>query len=107
MAWLGIYPRNLNETINKFFNSCVAYWTVFILICAIPFGLGYIFENWSIHVKQSLSAFKMIVAVMQAIGMFLSIGVKMREIKKFHFKFQDIVDRCEFNGQQTGIFVVE
>lgn len=93
MAWLGINSHHLNEPTNEFFKSFAAYWTFSIMVLAIITSFWYVSENWAIHVKPSLGAFKIAFAGIQSSGMFLTIGMKMSKIKTLHLKLQDIVDQ--------------
>lgn len=93
MSWLGLYSHHLNEPTNEFFKSFVALWTFFIMVLAIITSFWYMLDNWSIHVKQSLGAFKIAFAGIQSGGMFLSIGMKMGAIKTLHLKLQEIIDK--------------
>lgn len=108
MAWFGIYSHNLNEPSNEFFGSFATYWTLVSMVLAILSSAWYILENRTIHVKESLGAFKIAFAAFQSTGMFLSFGMKLRDIKALHLKLQQIVDKgniCVFKAFWLNILI--
>lgn len=96
MSWCGIYSDHLKEPSNEFFKSFATYWTLVSMVLAIVSSAWYIVENRTIHVKESLGAFKIAFAAFQSTGMFLSIGMKMIDIKALHLELQKIVDKGDW-----------
>lgn len=65
MRWLGIYSRDLSETINRIFKTFGAYRILGAMtICVIGCGV-YIRNFWSIDVKAALGALKILSAGIQ------------------------------------------
>lgn len=92
MVWLDIYSRHLTEATKKIYKSFGIYYISCAMIATFITSWLYIREMWSIDVKTSLDAVKIIFAAIQCWGMFLNIGFKMNETKTFHIRMQEIVD---------------
>lgn len=90
MSCLGIHTPNLTERSNRYFKSFVAHWIWIDMILCVIACSWFIIKNKN-DIK-SLGAAKLAVACIECTGMFVSIGLKMNQIKVFHLKLQKIVD---------------
>lgn len=98
MAILGIYS---NETKNEFFKSPVAIFILFILsVFAITSTGIYAYKNIQ-QFDDALQAIYVSIAGIQCVGMYVTVGRKMREIKTLQFELQKIVD--EGVSLETGL----
>lgn len=95
MSWLGIYSYRLTELTGEFFKSISTYCIFVALISVVITSWLYCIEHWSDDVKSALDAFKIVFSALQCIGMYLSIGLKMIQIKMIHLKLQRIVDESK------------
>lgn len=92
MARLGINSYCLRSLKNEFFHSIPAFCITFITIaftiisCAV-----FIYENIS-NYESVIDAAMCGFAGMQGCGMFISIGLNMKNVKALHLKLQEIVD---------------
>lgn len=100
MAWLGIHSYHLTEPTNEFFNSIFTYINLLIIIVLFLISsVLYVYQNET-NFKIMIQIFLVIVAGFQYGGMFISIGIKMKNIKILHLKLQEIVD----GGKVINIF---
>lgn len=92
MSWLGIYSHHLTDLTGEFFKSIATYCIFIALISVVITSWLYCIKNWETDVKSALDAFKIVFSALQCIGMYVSIGLKMIQIKILHLKLQKIVD---------------
>lgn len=97
MSWVGIHSQNLHEPTNEFFKSIGAY---YVLFCAMSFTI----ISSAVFVYRHASNFELIsepclivIAGIQNVGMFTSIGFNVKQIKILHIKLQKIVDASKIN----------
>lgn len=97
MRWAGIHSKDLHKPTNEFFKSFATY---YILFSVISFTIGssavYIYKN-STHFEMVSEPILIVIAGLQAGGMFLSVGLNMKKIKILHIKLQEIVDESMSN----------
>lgn len=92
MMPLGLYSRHLTSGKNEVFTSFAAYFITFCML-SVPIATWlYIRKNWSTDVKSSFGAIKITSGGMQCLGLFVSVGLKLNQVKKLHLKLQEIVD---------------
>lgn len=91
MVWLGLYSYRLNESINEFFYSKSTYYVLINMIFTLISSATYIYQT-SYQVEVTLQLWLIIIGGVQCVGMFLSIGCQMKQVKALHLKFQEIVD---------------
>lgn len=84
MTWLDIYSHNLLDTTNEFFESFGSYFIVINLIMAFYGSAAFAEQNWSVLLKETLGALKICIAMIQSVGSFGNIGLKMENIKALH-----------------------
>lgn len=93
MAKMGIYSPNFADNSINLYKSIVRHIITFILLTIILASGPYAMKNASVDIKSTLNSCKMIVAGIQSIGTFLSLGFKMNKTKEFHLKMQEIIDK--------------
>lgn len=91
MAQLGIHSK---EPTNQFYRSPRVYLILGALVSGIISSTLDMFNNSS-NFTRKLDAILMIVALSQAVGMFLNYGLKMTKINALYLEFQSIVDKGE------------
>lgn len=95
MAYIGINSHRLTESTNEFFCSIVAYFILFNLFCwCVVSSTVFVYQNRE-NLELALLTALVIVAGLQAGGMFLAVGLKMATVKTLHLRLQEIID----NGQ--------
>lgn len=92
MTKIGIYSYQLTNPSNEFFSSFMTYFillngTVFTIISSAVFVYKHL-SDFQIVLETCL----ILIAGIQSCGAFLSIGLKMKEMKLLHLKLQAIVD---------------
>lgn len=95
LIWIGLLSKNLKEPTNDFLKSICAYiwlfgFTGLMLFCAG--GYMYIYRD---NITATLRAFLVLCAGLQGFGSYLSLGAKMKKIKRLHLDLQEIVDNCK------------
>lgn len=91
MAWLGLYSYRLTEPINEFFYSKSTYYILIHMTFTLISSATYIFQTSS-EVEVTLQLWLIIIGGIQCVGMFLSVGFKMKKVKAVHLKLQEVVD---------------
>lgn len=102
MARIGIYSYRLTEQTNEFYKSIAAYYICFFLIGLSISTCVFVFENLS-NFNEATVAILSAIGGLQAVGMFISIGLKMKKVKVLHLKLQEIVDKYN-DGDIVGNF---
>lgn len=96
MQWLGIHSHRLTEPTNAFFEKPIVYLVLFILIAfSITSSLVFAYTNMS-QFGAALEACYIVIAGVQCGGMYLSVGLKMKQVKLLQQKLQEIVDEGTF-----------
>lgn len=93
MHILGIHSYNLKSSSNDFFKSAASYHVLTFMTIGSVGSLWYFFANLSMNLKSAFGALKVAIAAVQVLGMFFSIGIKMKQIKALHLRLQKIVDK--------------
>lgn len=89
---IDMWHRFLTKPINGFFKSISTYYILFnTIIFLIVSSIVFLYENVE-HPQYALKTGVFIVGGLQAIGMFLSFGLKMDKVSILHVKLQEIVD---------------
>ncbi|XP_055304812.1 odorant receptor 67a-like [Sitodiplosis mosellana] len=92
MALLGIHSHRLTEPTNEFFKLPVTYLVLFILCTfSITSCAMFAYKNFS-QFGAALEAIYIMIAGVQCGGMYLSVGLKMKQVKLLQQKLQEIVD---------------
>lgn len=95
MAWLGINSHRLTEATNEFFKSIGTYYILLTVFFIFIISSAYT-QAVSSQFTTVIQAWLLIVAGLQSGGMFISIGLQMKNIKILHLKLQEIVDEGKF-----------
>ena len=92
MSWFGIHSMHPTEPTNGFFKSIGAY---YILFCGISFTIG----SSAVFVYKYSSDFELVsepclivIAGLQDVGMFISMGLNVKTIKLLHIELQNTVN---------------
>lgn len=91
LSRLGIYSYRLTEPINEFFSSFSTYYILCNLTFTLISSTTFIYQS-SCELKITLQLWLIIIGAIQCSGMYLNIGLKMRQVKVLHLKLQEIVD---------------
>lgn len=92
MAKIGIYSYRLTEPTNEFFSSIATYFMLFFMFTFNECASAMWILRHSDQLIPILDTCKVIIISSQAVGMFISIGLKMTKVKKLHLQLQRIVD---------------
>lgn len=94
MSRFGIHSHNLTGSNNEFYKSFGAF---YILI----FDIGFLILSSGVFIYKNYSNFELIfepcliaIAGIQSTGMFLSVGLKLKQVKALQLKFQEITDNA-------------
>lgn len=108
MTRLGLSSHRLTEPTNEFFKSFMPYFNLsFLSINLILCGVLMVW-NWPV-LDLILEPLLIIIAGMQSGGMFLSVGLKMKQVKVLNLAVQKIVDdegNFSFSFYSTHFVVV-
>lgn len=96
MARLGIYSYRLTEPINEFFASFSTYYILYNLTFTWISSVTFLYQSSS-ELKITLQLWLIIIGAFQCSGMFLSVGIKMKQVKALHLKLQGLVDAGLFD----------
>lgn len=97
MAKIGIHSFRITEPKNEFFKSFVACFILFILTAfSITSCAVFAYKNIA-HFEPALEAIFVVIAGIQCAGMFLSVGLKMKNVKLLQIELQQIVDKGIFS----------
>lgn len=88
---LGIYSYRLTEPTNEFLKSIYSYFAFFALFVTLLTSAAY-FITYPTNVKPALGAFKIFFAIIQCLGAFFGIGIKMTKVKELHIELQRFAD---------------
>lgn len=95
MAKIGIHSYRIAEPTNEFLQSPIAFFIPFVLIvCHVISSAVFISQN-SQQFEAVLQAIFLMIAGIQSLGMYFSVGLKMKEVKILQLKLQQIVDEGE------------
>lgn len=92
MTPLGIYSYRLTEPINEFYTSFAPYYIEFFVLIFLTFSTAVFTLQNVAQIDLALQNVSLFTAGIQCAGMFINIGAKMKTVKLFHLKLQDIVD---------------
>lgn len=96
MAKLGIHSYRLNVPTNEFLKS-PAFLILFILsVFSIASSAAFVYKNYC-QFEAALQSIFVIIAGIQCGGMYLSVGLKMKEVKILQIELQNIVDEGIFH----------
>lgn len=92
-----IVMSRLTEPKNEFFTSFAVHIILFFLIyvCIILSGL-WIYKNFA-EFSEVIQSMNIFIGGIQSSGMFLSYGLKMKQVKQLHLKLQGTVDQSKWN----------
>lgn len=94
MTWMGIHSYRLNVPTNEFLNSWATYYILFCLTtCAIS-TTAYA-HKISSQIGATIDLCYLIIASLQAFGMYINLGINMKRVKILHLELQSIVDKGE------------
>lgn len=92
MVWLGIHSYRLTEPTNEFLHAISSYCVFFsVFMFTIISSAVFAYKNFSLQFDAALEAVFIVIAGLQASGMFISVGVEMKAVKTLHLKLQEIV----------------
>lgn len=97
MTLFGVYSYQLTEPSNEFYQSFGAHYVAF---CNIMFLMvsPTIFSYLNIsHIDLVLQNVSLITGGIQAVGMFISVGINMKKVKMLHINLQRLVDEGNRN----------
>lgn len=92
MAIFGIYSYHLTEPTNEFYTSIGSCYVIFWNIVFLSISSAIFCYQNVIHLDLVLRNVSLVVGGIQAAGMFISVGINMKTVKKFHLKLQQLVD---------------
>lgn len=92
MTRLAISSHRLAEPTNEFFTRFMAYHITFLLYAFSVTHWAVVYKYWP-DLSLVLHPFAMSLAGLQCGGVYLSIGLQMKNIKKLHNELQAIVDK--------------
>ncbi|XP_031637097.1 uncharacterized protein LOC116349691 [Contarinia nasturtii] len=92
MAWLGIHSYRLTEPSNEFYKSFGTYYILISIVSVFLISSTYT-ALFSTDFQTVIQAWLLVVAGIQSGGMFISIGLEMKTIKRLQIKLQEIVDK--------------
>lgn len=93
MARIGIHSHHLSEPTNKFFNSFVSYYYLFVFVVLLIVASAVnAYKNWP-QIDIISEPCLIIIAGIQVTGMYLTVGFKMKQVKTLHIELQRIVDK--------------
>lgn len=92
LAWLGIRFNRMVEPTNEFFTSFMPYYLLIVSISSVISSGVFIYSNWPNLEIIFQSSSIVFLGLIQSTGIFLSFGLRMKQVKKLHFRLQDIVD---------------
>lgn len=95
MSWLGISSHRLTEPTNEFFKSIGTYYILLAVFFIFIISSAYT-QAVSSNFTTVIQAWLLIVAGLQSGGMFISVGLQMKNIKILHLKLQGIVNGSKF-----------
>lgn len=92
MARLGINSHSLRSLTNEFFHSVPAFCiTSITIIFTIISCIVFIYKNFE-NYESVIDAAMCLFAGLQCCGMFISIGLNMKNVKALQLKLQEIID---------------
>lgn len=95
MGLMGIYPEDLTESTTQFFRLIPNYYIICVTILNIICCGAFIYLNPTDFVA-ALEAIMVILAVIQGLCMYLTIGTNWTKVKALHLELQTIVDNSTF-----------
>lgn len=96
MARIGIHSHRLDENTNEFFKSIVSWYFLSTIIFFIFGSIMFICIYWPAYEVVSEPCL-IAVGCIQVFGMFLGIGLKMKKVKKFHLRLQELIDASKYS----------
>lgn len=91
MNWQGIHSHRLNDDTNEFHKSWSSYYITFILFAFVITSAVRIHSYWP-EVEPILKPCSVAFGGVQCVGMFICIGIQMKNIKALHLELQRIID---------------
>lgn len=107
LSFLGIrFDRSTQET-SEFFTTILPYCFLFVSISGLISSSVFIYMNRA-HLENVFQSSIVFIAMLQSGGMFISFGLKIKQVKAVHFHLQDFVnEQGDQSAPYTGIFSVE
>lgn len=91
MARIGIHSHRLDENTNEFFKSIVSWYFLCTIIFFIFGSIMFICIHWPAYEVISEPCL-IAIGCIQVLGMFIGVGLKMKKVKKFHLRLQEMID---------------
>lgn len=91
MKWQGIHSNRLTDPTNEFHKNFGCYYVTCILFAFIITSAIKIYNYWP-NVDLILKPCSVAFGGVQVVGMFICIGLQMKNIKSLHLKLQAMVD---------------
>lgn len=104
MTRLAISSHRLSEPTNEFFTRLMAYYITFLLYAFSVTHWAVVYKYWP-DLSLVLHPFAMSLAGLQCGGVYVSIGLQMKNIKKLLIELQNIIDKGMRIFVHPNIFV--
>lgn len=92
MARIGIHSHRLNEPTNEFFKQFVTFYYIFVFTTIfIGSSAVFVYNGWP-QMDIISEPCLIVIAGLQVLGMYLSIGLNMKKLKILHIELQGIID---------------
>lgn len=91
MSWQGIHSMNLTEPTNEFHRAPGSYYVTITLFAFVITSAVRIHGYWP-EMELILKPCSVAFGGVQCVGMFICIGLQMKNIKVLHLELQRIVD---------------
>lgn len=92
MAPFGIYPYRMTGPCNEFYTSFGSYYIITFLMAFLVLSSILVSKNIE-NTALALEVSCTIIGEMQAAGMFMSIGLQLKNIRALHITLQDLIDK--------------
>lgn len=102
MLYAGIHSNNLHEPTNEFFRSKSAYYIVCNLIVGLTANLLLMYNSpdFSSMIRISYVA----LGTFQAFCLFVSVGIRLKDVKKLHLEMQAIIDEGKYQNDSRILY---
>lgn len=111
---IGIHCQQPDEQTNVFFRTFTAYYYLFTIFSfTITSSAVFAYKNWP-QMDIISEPCLIVIAGLQVIGMYLSVGINIRKVKALHNELQEIVDKgifpfknCQFRTIFTHFYIMK
>lgn len=92
MKRLRIYTDRLSDLSDDFFNSIATHFNLVNMIIFIVTSALFVFQSTT-QLIDALRTVMVVIGSIQSLGMFITFGMKIVQVKQLHLKLQNIVDQ--------------